>query len=165
VTQVIINSGFYYPATGYSGGLKMKKWYLAIAGLTIILAVIGCGKLGAHVPVPQAAITEIYALSDVKGVAEFVEIKEVQDREDGCYVMIYIKSLPTKPTNLEDAITEAKSFTMSILEDTVKILKKHDINQDAAVWAQLPSKEIGITVLGHARYEAKKDTFHEFVKL
>lgn len=143
----------------------MRKWYLAIAGLTIILAVIGCGKLGAHVPVPQAAITEIYALSDVKNVAEFVEIKEVQDREDGCYIMIYIKSLPEKPTSLEDALKHANSFTMSILEDAVKILKKYDIDQDAAVWAQLPSKEIGITVLGNARYEAKEATFHDFVKL
>ena len=143
----------------------MRKWYLAIAGLTIILAVIGCGKLGAHIPVPQAAITEIYALSDVKNVAEFVEIKEVQDREDGCYIMIYIKSLPEKSTSLEDALKHANSFTMSILEDAVKILKKYDIDQDAAVWAQLPSKEIGITVLGNARYEAKKATFHDFVKI
>jgi hypothetical protein len=140
----------------------MKKWYLAIAGLTMILAVIGCGKLGSKAPIPQAAITEIYALSDVKGVAEFVEIKEVQDREEGCYMMIYIKSLPKKPTSVEDAITQAKSFTMSILEDSVKILSKHEINQDVAVWAQLPSKEIGITVLGHARYDAKKKIFHDF---
>ena len=143
----------------------MKKWYLVIAGLTIILTVISCGGLGPKVPIPQAAITEIYALSDVKDVAKFVEIKEVQDRTDGLYVMIYIKSLPEKPTSLEDAINQAKSFTMTILEDTVKTLNKHDINQDVAVWAQLPSKEIGVTVLGHARYDAKRKTFHDFVKL
>lgn len=143
----------------------MKKWYLAIAGLTIILAVSSCGKLGSKVPIPQAAITEIYALSDVKKVAEFVEIKEVQDREKGCYVMIYIKTLPEKPTSMADAINQARSFTMNILKDAVKILNKYNANQNVAVWAQLPSKEIGITVLGHSRYDAKKDTFHDYVKL
>ncbi|MBW2091162.1 MAG: hypothetical protein JRI34_03435 [Deltaproteobacteria bacterium] len=140
----------------------MKKRYLVIAALTIILTVISCGGIGSKAPIPQAAITEIYALSDVKGVAEFVEIKEVQDRSEGCYMMIYIKSLPQKPTSLEDAINQAESFTMTILKDAVEILNKYDVNQNAAVWAQLPSKEIGITVLGHARYDAKRKTFHDF---
>ena len=143
----------------------MKKWYLVIAGLTIIIAVSSCGSLGSKAVIPPAAITEIYALSDVKNVAKFVEIKEVQDRTDGLYVMIYIKSLPGKPTSLEDAINQAKSFTMTILEDSVKILDTHDANQDIAVWAQLPSKETGVTVLGHSKYDAKRDTFHDFVKL
>jgi len=140
----------------------MKKWYLVIAGLTIILAVISCEGKASGVPIPQAAITEIYALSDIKKVAEFVEIKEAQGRPDGCYVMIYINSLPQKPTSLEDAINQSKSFTMSILKDTVKILSKYNANQDVAIWAQLPSKEIDVTVLGHARYEAKRNIFHDF---
>ena len=151
----------------------MNKRYLVIAGLVIILvtgliiilAIRGCEGLRPKVPIPQAALTEIYALSDIKKVSDFVEIKEVQDREDGCYVMIYIKSLPEKPTSMEDAINQAKSFTMSILKDAVKILNKHQANQNVAVWAQLPSKEIGVTVLGHSRYDAKKDTFHDYVKL
>lgn len=140
----------------------MKKWYLAIVGLAMIFAVTSCGVIGAKKPIPEAAITEIYALSDVKEVAQFVEIKEVEDREEGCYIMIYIKSLPKKPTSMEDAITQAKSFTMSILEDAVKILSKYEIDEKVAVWAQLPSKEIGVTVLGHARYDSKKKTFHDF---
>lgn len=158
-------SGHLHPTARPLGGFKMKKWYLAIASLTIILVVSSCGKLGPKAPIPQAALTEIYALSDIKKVSDFVEVKEVQDREDGCYVMIYINSLPEKPTSMEDAINQAKSFTMSILEDAVKILKKYDVSQDTAVWAQLPSKAIGVTVLGHSRYETKKDTFHDFVKL
>ena len=144
----------------------MKKWYLVIAGLTILLAFGGCGKLRPKAPpIPDAAITEIYALSDVKKVADFVDIKEVQDREEGLYVMIYINTLPAKPTSMEDGINQAKSFTMSILKDSVEILKKYEVNQNAAVWAQLPSKEIGITVLGHSRYDTKDDTFYDFVKL
>jgi len=140
----------------------MKKWYLVIAGLTMLLAIFGCEGSKTSTPLPQAAITEIYALSDVKDVTEFVEIKEVQDRAEGCYVMIYIKSLPQKPTSLEDAINQAKSFTRTILEDSVKINNKYNIDQDVAVWAQLPSKEVGVTVLGHARYEAKRKTYHDF---
>jgi len=140
----------------------MKKWYPVIIGLAVILMVIGCEVSKPKVSIPQAAITEIYALSDVKNVAEFVEIKEVQDRQDGCYVMIYIKSLPQKTMRFEDAITQAKQFTMTILEDSVKILKNYDVNQDVSVWAQLPSQELGVTVLGHAQYEAKHDLFHDF---
>ena len=53
----------------------------------------------------------------------------------------------------------------TFVESAVKILKKYDINQDVSVWAQLPLKEGGVQVLGHARYEAKKGTFHDFKQL
>ncbi|MFC1533482.1 hypothetical protein ACFL7M_08990 [Thermodesulfobacteriota bacterium] len=139
----------------------MKKWFLVITALTIILPVISCGG-SKKLPIPSAATSEIYALSETKAVGGIVEVKEVQDRVDFCYIMIYVKSLPGEVTTLNDALDKAKVFTGTFVKSAVKILKRYDINQDVSVWAQLPLKEGGLEVLGHARYDAKRDTFHDF---
>jgi len=145
----------------------MKKWYLAITVLTIILAVMSCDAFKTKKPIPPAAISEIYAMAGDRSwlYGEYVEIKDVQDRADFCYIMIYIKSLPEEPTTLNDALDKAKVFTRTFVESAVKILKKHDINQDISVWAQLPLKGGGVNVLGHARYDAKSSTYHDFERL
>jgi len=142
----------------------MKKWYLVVAGLTILLAVISCGgpSGGTKAPIPQAAITEIFTLNELEAIGKFVEIKEVQDRAEGCYMMIYIKPLSQKRMGFGEAGKQAKSFTGIILKDAVKILGKYNINQDVTVWAQLPSKERGVTVLGHAEYDAKRCAFYDY---
>ena len=142
----------------------MKKCYLIITALTIILPVISCGG-STKLPIPPAAISEIYALNEAEAVAKSVEVKEVQDRADFCYIMIYIKPLPGEVTALNDAFDKAKVFTRTVVESAVKILKSYDINQDVSVWAQLPLKEGGVNVLGHARYDAKKSIFHDFERL
>ena len=142
----------------------MKKWFLVITALTIILPVIGCGG-SEKLPIPPAAISEIYALSETKAVGGIVEIKEVQDRADLCYIMIYIKSLPGEVTALNDALDKAKLFTGTFVKSAVEILKRYDINQDVAVWAQLPLKDEEVEVLGHARFDAKHETFHDFERL
>ena len=143
---------------------NMKKWFLAITALTIILPVIGCGE-SKKPPMPSAAISEIYALNETKAVGGIVEIKEVQDRQEFNYIMIYVKSLPGEATTLNEALDKAKVFTRTLVKSAVDILKRHDINQDASVWAQLPLKEGGVEVLGHARYDAKHNTFHDFERL
>jgi hypothetical protein len=79
--------------------------------------------------------------------------------------MIYIKSLPGEATTLNEALEKAKIFTGTLVKKAVEILKKYDINQDTSVWAQLPLKEGGVEVLGHARYDAKDEIFHDFVRL
>ena len=143
---------------------NMKKWFLAITALTIILSVIGCGE-SQKPPMPSAAISEIYALNETKAVGGIVEIKEVQDRAEFNYIMIYVKSLPGEATTLNEALDKAKIFTGTLVKKAVEILKKYDINQDTSVWAQLPLKEGGVEVLGHARYDAKDEIFHDFERL
>ena len=135
----------------------MKKLYIAASVLAIILLTIGCGPAK---KIPPAAITEIYAMSEAKAFREYVEVKDVSDRGDYCYVMIYIKSLPGEFTTLKDALPLAKKFTRSFTEAAVKIINRYDINKDLSVWAQLPLEEGGVTVLGHAEYKGK--TFHDF---
>jgi hypothetical protein len=149
------------------GSFNMKKWYLVIIVLGIIVAVVSCDAFKSKKPIPPAAISEIYAMAGDRSwlYGEYVEIKDVQDRADFCYIMIYIKSLPEEPTTLNDALDKAKVFTRTFVESAVKILKKHDINQDVSVWAQLPLKEGGVNVLGHARFVAKTGTYHEFERL
>ena len=137
----------------------MKKWYLVATILATVLLAIGCAP---PKEIPPAAITEIYAMSEAKDVRNYVEVKDVSDREDYCYVMIYIKSLPGEFTTLEDALPQAKTFTKTFTEAAVKILSEYDINKDLSVWAQLPLEEGGVTVLGHAEYDAKRQTFHDF---
>jgi hypothetical protein len=146
------------------GRLRMKKWYLASIFFGIILAVMSCGR-SEKLPIPSAAIGKIYALNETKAVNGFVEVKEVQDRAEFCYIMIYIKSLPGEVTTLNDALDTAKVFTGTLLKSAVNILKGYDINQDVSVWAQLPLKEGGVEVLGHAKYTAKHETFHDFERL
>jgi uncharacterized RmlC-like cupin family protein len=145
----------------------MKKWYLVILVIGIILSIMSCDALKPKKAIPPAAISEIYAMAGARTwlYGEYVEVKDVQDRKDFCYIMIYIKSLPEEPTTLNEALDKAKVFTRTFVESAVKILKRYDINQDVSVWAQLPLKEGGVQVLGHARYEAKKGIYHDFEQL
>jgi len=143
------------------GGLKMKKWYVVITVLTVILSGISCSK---PKPIPPAAVSEIFALSGARIwlYGKYVEVKDVQDRSDSCYIMIYIKSLPGKVTTLKDSLDQAKVFTGTFIESAVKILNQYDINKDVSVWAQLLLKGGEVNVLGYTRYEAKTHTFHDF---
>jgi len=143
------------------GGLKMKKWYVVITVLTVILSGISCSKPKS---IPPAAKSEIYALSGARIwlYGKYVEVKAVEDRSDYCYIMIYIKSLPGEVTTLKDALDQAKVFTRTFIESTVKILNQYDINKDVSVWAQLLLKDGEVNVLGHTRYDAKTHTFHAF---
>jgi hypothetical protein len=145
--------------------LRMKKWYPVIIVLGIILLIMSCGGSKKKAPIPTAAISEIYALNETKAANGVVEVKEVQDRAEFCYIMIYIKSLPGEVTPLNEALDKAKIFTGTLVKSAVDILKGYDINQDVSVWAQLPLKEGEVEVLGHARYDAKNGTFHDFVRL
>jgi len=137
----------------------MKKRYLIASILVTGLLVIGCA---APKSIPPAATSEIYAMSEAQDVEEYVEVKTVQDRVDSCYIMIYIQSVSGEFTTLEDALPKAITFTRSFAETAVKILNNYDINKDLSVWAQLPLEEGGVTVLGHAEYNAKDDTYHDF---
>ena len=145
----------------------MKKWCLVPTVLVIILTVISCDFFKPKKPIPEAAISEIYALAGARSwlYGEYVEIKDIQDRADVCYIMIYIKTLPEEATTVKDALDKARVFTRTFLKSAVKILKKYDIDQDVSVWAQLPLKEGGVNVLGHARFDAKTGTFHDFERL
>ena len=142
----------------------MKKWHLIIIVLTVILSGISCSK---PKTIPPAATSEIFALSGARIwlYGKYVEVKTVEDRSDYCYIMIYIKSLPGEATSLNEGLDKAKVFTITLAKSAVDILKGHDINQDVSVWAQLPLKGGGVEVLGHARYDAKHETFHEFERL
>ena len=139
----------------------MKKWYLVIIVFTVILSGISCSK---PKPIPPAATSEIYALSEARIwlYGKYVEVKDVQDRSDSCYIMIYIKSLPEEVTTLKDALDQAKVFTRTFIESAVKILNKYEINKDVSAWAQLLLKDGEVNVLGHTRYDAKARTFHDF---
>jgi uncharacterized RmlC-like cupin family protein len=146
------------------GRLKMKKWYLVIIVLAVILSVMSCNVFKSRKPIHPAAMSEIYALSGARAwlYGKYVEVKAVEDRSDYCYIMIYIKSLPGEATTLKDALDQAKVFTRTFIESTVKILNQYDINKDVSVWAQLLLKDGEVNVLGHTRYEVKKHTFHDF---
>ena len=137
----------------------MKKWYLVASILLIVLLVVGCAPPKEITP---AAISEIYAMSEAKDVRDYVEVKDVSDRGDYCYVMIYIKSPSGEFRTLEDALPLAKTYTRTFVEAAVKILNRYDVNKDLSVWAQLPLEEGGVTILGHAEYDAKSKTFHDF---
>jgi hypothetical protein len=145
------------------GGLKMKKWYLVIIVLTFIFPGISC-EVSRHKPIPPAATSEIYALSGARTwlYGKYVEVRDVQDRSDSCYIMIYIKSLPEEVTTLEVALDQAKVFTRTFIESAVKILNKYEINKDVSVWAQLLLKDGEVNVLGHTWYDAKTRTVHDF---
>jgi hypothetical protein len=141
----------------------MKKWYLIVFTIATVLLANGCSK--PPKPIPPAAMSQIYAMSEAKDIRDYVEVKDVQDREDYCYIMIYIKSLPGEFTTLKDALPQAKKFTITFAKSAVKILNKHDINKDLSVWAQLPLEEGGVNVLGHAEYDAKHQTFQDFKRM
>ena len=126
----------------------MKKWYVVITVLTVILQALVVSK---PKPIPPAAISEIYALSEARTwlYGKYVEVKAVEDRSDFCYIMIYIKSLPGEVTTLKDALDQAKVFTRTFIESAVKILNKYEINKDVSAWAQLLLKDGEVNVLGH----------------
>ncbi|MFC2057015.1 hypothetical protein ACFLTO_05580 [Chloroflexota bacterium] len=137
----------------------MRNLYLVASVLITMLIAIGCAPVAKEIP--PAAISEIYAMSEAEAIREYVEVKDVSDRGDYCYVMIYIKSLPGEFTTLEDALPQAKTFTRSFTEAAVKILSRYDINKNLSVWAQLPLEEGGgVTVLGHTEYDGK--LIHDF---
>lgn len=139
----------------------MKKWFLVITVLTVILSGMSCAK---PKPIPPAAISEIYALSEARTwlYGKYVDVKAVQDRENSCYIMIHIKSLPGEVTTLKDALDQAKVFTRTFIESAVKILNNYNIDKDVTVWAQLLLKDGEVNVLGHTRYDAKAHTFYDF---
>jgi len=137
----------------------MKKWYIIGCILAIVGLTISCSS---PTPIPPAAISEIYAMSEAQDMRDYVEVKTVQDRGENCYIMIYIQPLSGEFTSLEDALPQATTFTRSFTETAVTILNKYDVNKDLSVWAQLPLEEGGVTVLGHAEYNAKEDTYHDF---
>jgi len=139
----------------------MKKWFLVITVLTVILSGMSCAK---PKPIPPAAISEIYALSEARTwlYGKYIQVKAVEDRSDFCYIMIYIKSLPGEVTALKDALDQAKVFTRTFIESAVKILNNYNIDKDVNVWAQLLLKDGEVNVLGHTRYDAKAHTFHDF---
>ena len=144
---------------------KMKKWYLVITVLGIIFLVMSCNVFEPKEPIPAAAISAIYALSKAKAAGGIAEVKEVQDRKDLCYIMAYVTSLPGETTPLNEGLDKAKIFTGTLVKSAVNILRGYDIKQDVSVWAQLPLKEGGVEVLGHARYDAGSDTFYDFERL
>ncbi len=135
----------------------MKKWYLVATILATVLLANGCAQ---PKPIPPAAISEIYAMNEAEAVKEYVEVKDVSDRGDYCYIMIYIKSPLEEFITLEDALPHAKTFTRTFIEAAVEILGKYDINKDLSVWAQIPLKEGGVTILGHTEYDGEK--FQDF---
>ena len=139
----------------------MKKWYVVITVLTVILSGISCSK---PKPIPPAAESEIFALSEARTwlYGKYVEVKDVQDRPDFCYIMIYIKSLPGEVTGLKEALDQAKVFSRTFIESAVKILNKYEINKDVSVWVQLLLKDGEVNVLGHTKYVAKTKTFYDF---
>ena len=130
----------------------MKKLCIVTTVLATMLVAIGC----APKEIPPAAITEIYAMSDAEDIREYVEVKDVSDRGDYCYVMIYIKSPSGEFTTFEEALPKAMTFAMTFTDAAVKILSRYDINKTLSVWAQLPLKEGGVTILGHAEYDGRR---------
>jgi hypothetical protein len=143
------------------GGLHMKRFYTVIIALLLICTGLSCSS---QKPIPVAAISEIFALGEARSwlYGNYVEVKDVQDRSDSCYIMIYIKSLPKEVATLKDADDKASVFTKTFIDSAVKILNKYKINKDVSVWAQLLLKDGAINVLGHAQYDAKKHKFHDF---
>jgi hypothetical protein len=141
----------------------MKKCYLVIVVLTVICLGMSCG-VSRTKPIPPAATSEIYALSEARTwlYGKYIEVKAVEDRSDFCYIMIYIKSLPGEVTTLKDAVDQANVFTKTFIDSAVKILNKYEINKDVSVWAQLLLKDGEVNVLGHTRYDAKTRTIHNF---
>ncbi len=135
----------------------MKKMCIVITALVTMLIAIGCTS---SKEIPPAAITEIYAMSDAEDIRDYVEVKDVSDRGDNCYVMIYIKSPSGEFTTVENALPKAKTFAMTFAEAAVKILSKYDINKKLSIWVQLPLEAGGVTILGHVEYDGKR--MHDF---
>ena len=135
----------------------MRRIYPA-ALFALALLASGCAD---DKVIPETVLSTISAISDPAAIADHIEIKEVRDRGDYAYIMIFIGS-PGEFTNLDDGLARAQTATLALAHAIVEIINKHDINKDVRVWAQLPDSDGGVTVLGHAAYEAKGKSFHEF---
>jgi len=140
--------------------VKVKSKYLAnvLVVVVALLAVIGCEPV--KLAIPREAIDEIYAMNEDELISKYAEVKEVQDRKDYCYIMVYIKFVPEEVTNLEDAYVQAELFTGTFAESAVKILNEHGINEDVLVWAQLPLEDGEVTVLGHTGYDSTLESYN-----
>ncbi|MDE0448088.1 MAG: hypothetical protein OXH96_15600 [Spirochaetaceae bacterium] len=112
--------------------------------------------------IPETALSAISAISDPAAIGDRIEIKEVRDRGDYAYIMIFIGSPQGEFTTLDDGLARAQTATLALAHAIVEIINKHDVNKDVRVWAQLPLRDGGVTVLGHAAYEARNNSFHEF---
>ena len=111
--------------------------------------------------IPETVLSAISEISDPTAIGDRVEIQEVRDRGDYAYIMIFIGS-PGEFTNLDDGLARAQTATLALAHAVVEIINDHDINKDVRVWAQLPLGDGGVTVLGHAAYEARGKAFREF---
>jgi hypothetical protein len=135
----------------------MRRIYPAtLFGLALLAS--GCAD---DKVIPETVLSAISAISDPAAIGDRIEIQEVRDRGDYAYIMIFIGS-PGEFTTLDDGLARAPTATLALARAIVEIINKHDINKDVRVWAQLPLRDGGVTVLGHAAYEAKSKSFHEF---
>ena len=138
-------------------GSRMRRIYPAALFAMALLA-SGCAD---DKVIPETVLSAISAISDPAAIGDRIEIQEVRDRGDYAYIMIFIGS-PGEFTTLDDGLARAPTATLALARAIVEIINKHDINKDVRVWAQLPLRDGGVTVLGHAAYEAKSKSFHEF---
>ena len=111
--------------------------------------------------IPDTVLSAIAEISDPAAIGDRIEIQEVRDRGDYAYIMIFIGS-PSEITTLDDGLAQAQTATLALARAIVEIINEHDINKDVRVWAQLPLSDGGVTVLGHAAYEARSKSFREF---
>ena len=129
----------------------------ALFGLALLAS--GCAETTV---IPETALSAISAISDPAAIGDRIDIQEVSDRGDYAYIMIFIGSPPGEFTTLDDALTRAQTATLALVHASVEIINQHDVNKDVRVWAQLPLRDGGVTVLGHAAYEARGKLFREF---
>ncbi len=125
------------------------------------LALLASGCAGAKV-IPETVLSAISAISDPTVIGDRIDIQEVSDRGDYVYIMIFIGSPLGEFTTLDDGLTRAQTATLALAHASVEMINQHDINKDVRVWAQLPLRDGGVTVLGHAAYEARSKSFQEF---
>ena len=139
-------------------GRRMRRIYPAAL---FAMALLASGCAGDKV-IPETVLSAISAISDPAAIGDRIEIQEVRDRGDYAYIMIFIGSPQGEFTTLDDGLARAQTATLALVHAAVEIINKHDINKDVRVWAQLPLRDGGVTVLGHAAYEAKGKSFREF---
>ena len=138
-------------------GSQMRRIYPAALFAMALLA-SGCAD---DKVIPETVLSAISAISDPAAIGDRIEIKEVRDRGDYAYIMIFIGS-PGEFTTLDDGLARAPTATLALAHAIVEIINEHDINKDVRVWAQLPLRDGGVTVLGHVAYAAKSKSFQEF---
>lgn len=125
----------------------------------IALLASGCAE---DKVIPETVLNTISAISDPAAIGDRIEIREVRDRGDYAYIMVFIGSPQGEFTTLDDGLFRARTATLALTHAIVEIINEHDINKDVRVWAQLPLSDGGVEVLGHAAYEARSKSFHEF---